>query len=111
VAGLVYLLNTIIVPADVDSGPKTVRLRKISATEAKDILSRGYTSAVGHEGTATVLSQVLGMQVPANRVAIRMGKGDKAVHFALKTRLPEGAVLSADELSRLDFDLLLSEVD
>jgi hypothetical protein len=107
---MMYLLNTIIVPVDLDSGPKTVRMRKVSPAEAKDILFLGYTSAVGHEGTAAVLSQVLGMPVPTNRIAIKMKTGDMAVHFALKTRLPEGAILSAEQLSQLDFDLVLSEV-
>jgi hypothetical protein len=40
-----------------------------------------------------------------------MGKGDKAVHFFLRQRLPEGTVLDEAELSKLDYWIILSEVE
>jgi hypothetical protein len=105
------------VPVYLDSGPKTVRLRKITADEARDMLSRGYgyTSAIDHEGTAAVLTRILGMPVHANKIAVKMGTFDRAIHFILKTPLPEDAVQSVTEsvteLYKLDFDLIFSEVD
>jgi len=105
-----YLMNTLITPVNLDGGPKTVRFRRISAEDAAAVLRDGFISAVGHAGTAQVLSAILGTQVEVNRVTIQMRPGDRAVHFALRARLPEGAVLSAEELSKLDYDLVLSEV-
>jgi hypothetical protein len=39
-----------------------------------------------------------------------MKPGDRAIHFFLKSRLPEGVVLGEEELKKLDFWLVLSEV-
>jgi hypothetical protein len=44
-----------------------------------------------------------------NRVAIQMQPGDRAIVFRLLTRLPEGVVLSAEELTALPFELGLLE--
>jgi hypothetical protein len=107
-----YILNTLVIPIDFDEYAEAkVKLRKITISEAKEILtSADFVSAVGHEATAKVLSQLLGIQIPAIRQTIFMKPGDKAIHFFLKTRLPEGVVLSEDELKKLDFWLVLSEV-
>jgi hypothetical protein len=39
-----------------------------------------------------------------------MERGDVGLHFFLKTRLPEGKVLSEEELKQLQFWLVKSEV-
>jgi len=108
----VYILNTLIVPVNFDETPEAkVRLRRISVEEARAILAGGFISAVGHEATAKLLSQLLGVEIPAIRQTIFMKPGDKAVHFFLKSRLPEGVVLGEEELKRLEFWLVLSEVE
>jgi len=107
----VYVLNTLIVPINFDQYPTAVvKFKKITVEEAKEILKGQFISAVGHEGTAKLLSQLLGIQIPYNRATIFMKKGDRAVHFFLKQRLPEGKVLSEDEVKKLDYWLVLSEV-
>jgi hypothetical protein len=107
----VYLLNTLIVPIDFDKNSVVrVRLERIDVERARNILSGGFFSAVGHEGTAKALSQLLGINVPVNRTTIFMKQGDVAVHFFLKTRLPEGQILGEDEIKKLDFWLVKSEV-
>jgi hypothetical protein len=40
-----------------------------------------------------------------------MEKGDKAIHFFLKQRLPEGVVLGEAELAKLEYWFILSEVE
>jgi hypothetical protein len=109
---VLYVLNTLITPINFDEYAEArVRLRKVSVEEAREILaSTNFISAVGHEGTAKLLSQLLGVHIPAERRTVFMKPGDKAIHFFLKTRLPEGVVLSEDELKKLDFWLVLSEV-
>jgi len=109
---VLYVLNTLIVPINFDETPQAkIKLRRISVEEAKEILAGGFVSAVGHEATAKVLSQLLGIQVPMERRTIFLKPGDRAIHFFLKVRLPEGAILSEDELRKLDYWLVLSEVE
>jgi hypothetical protein len=109
---MLYVLNTLIVPIDFDRHPSaTIKLTKISVEEAKKLISSTpFTSAIGHEATAKVLSQLLNINIPVNRVSIFMTPGDVGLHFFLKTRLPEGKVLSEEELRKLDFWLVKSEV-
>ena len=97
-----YILN---VPVLTEYG--TYKFEKIDMLTAKQFLADDFTSAVGHQGTADVLSKILGVNIPFNRVAITMQPGDQALVFRLKTRLPEGAILTADQLSGLDYDLAI----
>jgi hypothetical protein len=70
--------------------------------EAKSILQEGgYESAVGHQTTADILSTLLGLPVEARRVAITLSPGDRVVVFQILVRLPEGAVLTRDEVLSL----------
>ena len=107
-----YVLNTLIVPVNFSQHSQvTVTFRRVTVEEAKAILSsQSFTSAVGHEGTAQLLSKLLGVHIPYNRQTIYMQPGDQCLHFFLSTRLPEGRVLSEDELKTLDYWLVLSEV-
>jgi hypothetical protein len=108
---MLYILNTLIVPVDFSKHSSVmVKFRKISVEEAKQLLAQPFISAVGHEATAKVLSQILSVQVPFNRVSVYLNPGDKAIHFFLKSRLQEGQVLNEAELKSLDFWLVLSEV-
>jgi len=88
-----------------------VVMEKISVEEAKQILTNNpFVSAIGHEATAKLLSQLLGIVIPANRISIFFEPDDIGIHFFLKTRLPEGKILTAEELQKLDFWLVKSEV-
>lgn len=49
---------------------------------------REWSSTVGYEETANALGQLLGVEVPVNRVVIRMRPGDEALVFRLV--LPPG---------------------
>jgi hypothetical protein len=73
------------------------------------LLEDGFVSAVGHEGTAQILSQLLGVKVPVSRIQIRMNVGDKAVVFRVLTRLPEGKILTEEELKKLPWTIGLLE--
>ena len=78
---------------------------------ARDFLAPGFESAVGHDGTAEVLSEVLGVAVPTSRRAIRMAPGDRALVFRLLDRPEEGVVLDAQSLAgqRWAFGILVRE--
>ncbi len=102
-SGTVYVLNTAVVTDYGDyrlEGP-------ISVAQAAELLSRGFVSAVGHVPTAEFLSNLLGITIPANRIRVEMRPGDCALVFRLKERLPEGKVLSADEMKQIPFELAI----
>jgi len=107
-----YVLNSLIVPVDFNERDRyMVFLKKINLTEARGILSEvDFTSAVGHEATAKVLSELIGINIPYNRIAVKLKPGDMCIHFALKTRLPEGKVLTEEELKQLNYEFVLSMV-
>jgi hypothetical protein len=79
----------------------TLRVRQLSLEEAKDLLGRGFISAVGHAATAEILAALLGLPVEANRVAITLRAGDALLVFQLRVRLEEGRILTRDEVLSL----------
>jgi hypothetical protein len=107
----IYVLNTLVIPIDFERFPKvTVKIRKASIEEVRQLLSRGFVSAIGHQATATLLSQLLGIEVPFNRVTVKAKPGDILIHFVLRERIPEGKILTLEELQRLPFDFAITEV-
>ena len=111
---MIYIFNTLIVPVNFDKDNEArITLRRASLEEARALLRGGFISAVGHEGTAQVLSELLGIPVDyrRDRPSIFMRSGDKGLHFFMKKRLPEGVVLTSEELRKLDYWLVISEVE
>lgn len=62
-------------------------------------------SAIGHQASADLLTQLLGMAVPVRRVTARMQAGDGALVLRVLQRLPEGQVLDAPTLQQVDYEL------
>jgi len=87
-----------------------LRVKELSINEVRDLLKESFMSAVGHESTAQLLSQLLDISVPVNRVSISLRPSDKLVVFQLLTRLPEGKVLTLDELKQLKYKFYLVEI-
>jgi hypothetical protein len=77
----------------------------LEVAQVRPIVADGFISAVGHAGTAQFLSVLLGVEIPANRTVIAMQPGDRALVLRLHARLPEGAVLTRDEMAKLPFEL------
>ena len=68
-------------------------------------IGNGFSSAIGHAASAEFLSQLLGLDIPCQRIRVEMQPDDSALVLRLKTRLPEGKVLTRDELATLDYEL------
>lgn len=61
-------------------------------------------SAVGHQATADILTELLHHPVPVNRIEYRQEPGDVAIVFKLRGRAPEGKILSRDEVEAIGYD-------
>ena len=87
-----------------------LKVSEISLQEAKNILSGGFISAVGHQATADILSKLLDIPVLFNRVEVKLQKGDVLIVFQLLKRLEEGKVLSEEEIKNLPYKIMKVEV-
>jgi hypothetical protein len=77
----------------------------LNISEIKALLKQGFISAVGHQSSAEFLTHLLGIEVSMNRIQITMNKGDRALVFSLKTRLPENLVLlDKKQIAALPFE-------
>lgn len=85
-------------------------VKEVPVEEVKKDLKDSFTSAVGHQATAEILSALLEMNVPANRISLSLNKGDVLYVFQLLTRLQEGQVLSADEIKNLPYKFFRVEI-
>lgn len=98
---MIYLLNSPILTSYGHwdfSGPLT-------DAEAIQRVRGGFESAIGHPGAAQVLAQRLHLPVPVVRRSVTLQVGDAALVLRLLIRLPEGKVLSADELAHTPLEL------
>jgi hypothetical protein len=104
-----YLLNTTVVPCGSDGiwDIKTLPLASAKSLLAHASPATVYTSAVGHESTALVMAELLGVQVPVNRIQVFPVVGDKLLCFKLKQRAPEGVILSVEEIEELGYEWVL----
>lgn len=96
-----YLLNTAILTGYGDwqfEGP-------LSVERAREVLGGGFVSAIGHPAAAQFLATKLNTDIPANRAVVELQPGDQALVLRLKGRLPEGKVLSEEEMRGLPFEL------
>lgn len=80
----------------------------ITLEEAKRLIKEtGFTSAIGHESTAKFISEILGVPIPMNRISIHMNNNDMAIVFKLTDRLPEGRVLTLEEMKNIHYEINL----
>lgn len=72
--------------------PSTVRVEPLTLDEVKNMLTNGFTSAIGHADTANVLTNMLSVDVPMNRISVSLTPQDTLIVCqVVGGRLPEGA--------------------
>lgn len=68
------------------------------------VLVNEVVSAIGHQATAEILSDLLGISVNANRIEYIQSVGETALIFKLKNRIPEGKVLNRTEIEEIGYE-------
>lgn len=61
-------------------------------------------SAVGHQSTSDILTELLGIEIPVNRIQFAQEVGQEAIVFKLKGRPPEGKILSREEIEEIGYE-------
>ena len=98
----VYISNAFSLNMIDDEDKKGIGVFRATPEQIRDLIKETeYESSVGHESTADVLSKILDVPIKAERKPIKIGDNDILVVFQLKERLPEGKVLSEDEVKDL----------
>ncbi len=105
----VYLANAFSLGMIANLPTVLIRVTEIPIEVAREY-AKDAVSVVGHEATAVLLSQLLEWPVSVNRATIQLKPGDVLIVFQLLERLPEGKVLSEEELRKLKFKFFLVEV-
>lgn len=95
----IAILNTSILTADGTYDLDTITLQK-----AKEMLQGAeILSAVGHESTAQILTELLGQEIPMNRIQFEQKLFQKALVFKLNGRPEEGKILSRQEIEDIGY--------
>lgn len=101
----IAILNTTILTNDGDFSLNTITL-----DEAKEIIKgQEILSAVGHQSTAEILTTLLGVEIPMNRILFSQEVGQFAICFKLNGRPPEGEILTKEQLEEIGFTFKLLE--
>ena len=95
----IALLNTSIATAD-----GTYKLKTITIDQAKGLIAnREIISAIGYASTAQILSDLLGIDVPVNRIQFEQQEEQTALVFKLQCRPQEGKILSREEIEAIGY--------
>lgn len=84
--------------SELSEGWIPVTFQEISIDDVKKLLSDGFVSAIGHTDTSTVVSGILGIEVPTNRISIELKELNDIIIIAqiVGGRLPEGVTTIPD---------------
>lgn len=100
------VLNTSILTSDGSYSMRTIPLAEAQRLVAEAAM---VDSAVGHDATAAVLSDLLGREIPINRQQFAQRPGQRALVFKLNGRPPEGVVLDRAAMDAMGYTLRLLE--
>lgn len=100
------ILNTSILTND-----GVYRLQSLTLKTVKEICEHfgndGYDSAIEHESTAQILTELLGFEVPVNRQMFAQEVEQSALVFKLNGRAPEGKILNREEIEAIGYSFKL----
>lgn len=113
----VYIANSftlsMLKPEQLSEGV-TIQVKKLALHEVKEMLTSGFVSCIGHSSTSQFVSQLLEMNIPMNRIQIKMEKDDQLIVVQILKRLEEGKILDQEEIERMykngEVDFFLVEI-
>lgn len=82
---------------------QALKLAAVAASRGK------LNTAIGHDGTAQIMSTLLDMPIAVSRVSMQYQPGDTAICLQLRSRQPEGVILTAEQVEAIGYDLTLIE--
>lgn len=86
------------------------RVSDIDVDSAKRLVKEySHISAIGHEATAEIMTELLDAEIIFNRIQFRQAVDQKAIVFKLNERPVEGAILSKEEIEQVGYSLKLME--
>jgi hypothetical protein len=95
----VAILNGAIITADGEYSCRTISLEEVKKLIQS---SPGIISAVGHQATAEIITDLLDIKVNFNRINFQEA-GQQALIFKLKSRPSEGIILSRAEIEEIGY--------
>jgi len=99
----IAVLNTSIITSD-----GTFTLQTISLDKAKELIKNNdILSAIGHQSTSEILTNLLSVSIPLNRIQFEQEQGQIALVFKLNGRPPEGKILSIEEIESIGYKFQL----
>lgn len=103
------LINSAIFTRDGAFDCRTITLREVKNIVERYQEESGYKilSAIGHEATANVLERLLGLNDLYNRIQYTQEDSDMVICFKLKSRIPEGVILTVDEIEKVGYEFKL----
>lgn len=101
----IALLNTSILTTTGDYSLKDISLEQ--AIEIVQKNKNNLDSAIGHESTAQIMTQLLKTTVEVNRQMFVQLVGQEAIVFKLNGRPPEGKILSTEEIEKIGYKFQL----
>ncbi|KYM67106.1 hypothetical protein A2U13_08755 [Fusobacterium necrophorum subsp. funduliforme] len=88
------------------------KLTDITLNQAKKIVAENkdnLLSAIGHESTAQIMTELLEIPISVNRIQFAQENNQKAIVFKLNGRAPEGTILSKSEIEAIGYKFQLLE--
>ena len=88
------------------------RVTDLSLDEARQLAQDNkdnILSAIGHKETAQVMTTLLGVEVPENRIVFAQEKGQKAIVLKMNGRIPAGATLTIEDMEKIGYSFKLME--
>jgi len=83
--------------------PTTITVDKIERDEfclkvEMRLEDNELVNAIGHESTVNLVNKLCEVQLQKNRIEVKMSEGDRALIVMVAERLPEGKILSDEEI-------------
>ena len=97
---MITILNTSIITTHGE-----YKYEPISLDTAKEMVQNNpFQSAIGHDSTSQIISTLLGVNCPVNRILYKQQIGELALVFKLNGRPSEGKILTVDELEAIGYE-------